>query len=143
MKIAVAVLSNGMVNAHFGRANRIAFATVENKEIVDWKEEDAPFAAMHDEEDHHDHGMHQHEDHHGDGEHHHDHDHSHGHGHSGKHQETIKNYLVEHGVDLLLVDHAGPGLNRVLQETKMKVVTGAKGKAREVVQAAIDQGFAE
>lgn len=141
MKIAVAVLPNGMVNAHFGRANRVAFAVVENKEIKEWTEEEAPFAAMHGEEHghhHHDHHDHHHEDHH-----HHDHHHEHEAGHRAKHQEVIKNYLVEHGVDLLLVDHAGPGLYKVLQETNIQVVTGAKGKAREVVQAAIDQGFAE
>ncbi|WP_028986760.1 NifB/NifX family molybdenum-iron cluster-binding protein [Thermicanus aegyptius] len=135
MKVAVAVLPNGMVNAHFGRANRIAFAVVEEKEIKEWTEEEAPFAATHG-EDSHDHHPYDHDDH--------PHEHQHGHGHhSANHQEIIKNYLVDHGVDLLLVDHAGPGLKRVLQETKIKVVTGARGRAREVVQAVIDQGFTE
>ncbi|CCQ97309.1 hypothetical protein CULT_60093 [[Clostridium] ultunense Esp] len=52
MKVAVAVLPNGMVNAHFGRANRIAFAVIEEKEIKEWTEEEAPFAATHGEDSH-------------------------------------------------------------------------------------------
>ncbi|MFV9510867.1 NifB/NifX family molybdenum-iron cluster-binding protein [Tepidibacillus sp. LV47] len=131
MKVAVAVLPNGMVNTHFGRANRLALATIENGQITKWEEVDVPFAQTHGDHDHH----HDHHDHH----HHHDHEHHHHHAH----HENIKNWLVEHGIDMVLVDHAGPGMQKVINETNIKVIVGAKGNAREVVQAVIDQGFVD
>jgi len=125
VKVAVAVLPNGMVNAHFGRANKLALATVENGQISKWEEVEVPFAESH-----------------GDHDHHHDHDHhDHEHHHAPDHHEGIKNFLVEQGVDMVLLDHAGPGMQKVMNETDIKIVVGAKGNAKEVVQAVIDQGF--
>lgn len=131
MKVAVAVLPNGMVNAHFGRANKLAFATIENKQIISWEEVAAPFAETHGHDHHHEHEH---------GYHHHDHDHNHEHGH---HHQAIKNFLVEHQVDLVLLDHAGPGMQKVINETDIKIVIGAKGNAKDAVQALADQGFVE
>ncbi|WP_339063671.1 NifB/NifX family molybdenum-iron cluster-binding protein [Tepidibacillus marianensis] len=125
MKVAVAVLPNGMVNAHFGRANKLALATIENGQISNWEEIEVPFAETHGDHDHgHDHN-HDHHDHH----------------HAPDHHEGIKNLLVEQEVDMVLLDHAGPGMQKVINETTIKIVVGAKGNAREVVQAVIDQGF--
>lgn len=128
MKIAVAVLPNGMVNAHFGRADKLAFANIENGQITEWEEVSVPFAASHG-----DHGHH----------HDHDHQHEHGHHHASGHHESIKDFLVESGVNLVLLDHAGPGMKLVQEQTDIKIVVGAQGNAKEAVQALIDQGFAK
>ena len=130
MRVAVAVLPNGMINAHFGRANTLAIATIENKTVANWEEVKVPF-----EETHGDHGHH---DHHHD--HDHDHDHHHHH-HQPGHHEGIKNLLVAQNVDMVLLDHAGPGMQKVMDETEIKIVVGAKGNAQDAVQALIDQGF--
>lgn len=113
MRIAVAVLPNGMVNAHFGRASKMALADVENGAITKWEEIDAPFAEMHG-----------------------DHHHHHGAGHqpSPTHQSTIKNFLVEQNVNVVLVHHAGPGLQKVKDDTDIEIVAGAQGNAREAVE---------
>ncbi|TCS83687.1 NifB/NifX family molybdenum-iron cluster-binding protein [Tepidibacillus fermentans] len=125
MKVAVAVLPNGKVNTHFGRANKLALATIENGQITKWEEVAVPFAETHGNHDHH-----------------HDHDHEHHH-HAPGHHEGIKNWLVDHEVDMVLLDHAGPGMQKVMSETDIKIVVGAKGNAKEAVQALIDQGFAK
>lgn len=129
MKVAVAVLPNGMINAHFGRANKLAFATIENDQITNWQEVDVPFEDTHGDHDHH---------------HDHNHDHEHGHGHhhhSPGHHEGIKNFLVDSQVDVVLLDHAGPGMQKVMNETNIKIVVGAKGSAKDSVQALIDQNI--
>lgn len=120
MKIATPVLPNGMVNAHFGRAKRIAIADVENGQITEWKEIDVPFAEEHDHHNghHHDHGNHDH------------HHHHHG------HHESMKNFMIENGVDIVLVEHAGPGMVRVFNDTDIKLIpVEIKGKAKDVVQS--------
>lgn len=131
VKVAIAVLPNGMINAHFGRANKLAVATIENGQITKWEEVDVPFAETHGDHDHHDH------------DHDHDHGHEHHHHHAPGHHEGIKNVLVQSGVDMVLLDHAGPGMQKVMNETDIKIVVGAKGNARESIQALIDQGFAK
>lgn len=134
MKVAVAVLPNGMINSHFGRAEKIALATIENKQIVDWQELEVPFADTHE-----DHGHHQHD--------HHDHDHDHHqhnhHHHGPGHVKGIKAFLVDQHVDLVLLDHAGPGMRTIQNEIEIKVVVGAKGNAKEAVQELINQGFVD
>jgi len=140
MKIAVAILPNGMVNAHLGHAKKIAFATVENKQIVGWEEVDVPFSVEHDHHHHHDHHHYDHHHHH---DHHHDH-HGHHHHHSG-HHEPLKDFMVENGVDYILVEHIGPGMKAVFDHTdvKMVLIEDIKGKAKEVVQRFIDQGIVD
>lgn len=147
MRYAVAVLSSGRVNPHFGRAKKIALVDVEAGTIQNWEEVEATYAAFHpghhghhhDHHDHHDHDHHDHDHHDHDHHDHHDHDH-----HAGgrmdperlRHQEAIRDFLLEHHVDILLLDHAGPGIARVLTETDIRVVTGIKGMAKDAVLAA-------
>lgn len=126
MKLALAVLPNGRINPHFGRAKKVAVATVENGRIVAWEEVEAAFAEHHP-GSHHEHGAHHHDVQTAQGE---------GRVRSGewsKHQTAIKDFLVQHGVDVLILEHAGPGIARVLEETDIRVVTGARGDAREAV----------
>lgn len=132
MKVAVAVLPNGMVNAHLGRAKKIAIATVDNGQIAEWEEIEVPFADDHD---------HQHQDHHHHDHDHHHHDHDHHH-HSG-HHEPLKDFMIENGVDYVLVEHIGPGMRAVFERTHVKlvIIDNINGKAKEVVQRFVDQGF--
>lgn len=106
-------MQNGKVNPHFGRADQMALADVEGVKITQWKVVDTPFANMHRDHDHHG----------GSG----------GHTPNPSHQSTIKQFLLDHDVDVVFVGHAGPGLQKVKDETKMNVVTGAQGDAREAV----------
>ncbi|CAM3568418.1 hypothetical protein TR75_02360 [Hydrogenibacillus schlegelii] len=182
MKMALAVLPNGRINPHFGRAKRLAIATVEGLEIVGWEEVESPFHHLHpghppgphggghghdhDRDHPHDHEPEPNHEpgHAGAHDHHHDHDHGRGHDHGAGHdwdaepdhdprhharghghgggrggpewaafQAAIKDFLVQNGIDVLILDHAGPGLVRVLEETDIRIVTGARGSAREAV----------
>ena len=124
MKIALAVLPNGMVNSHLGRADKVAIATVENKEITNWEEYDVPFGKNH---DHHHHDNH-------------NHNHEHGHGQGNKHHESIRDFLVQHNVDVILVEHSGPGIMAMLEEANVKmVVVDIRNKAKDIVQNYINQ----
>lgn len=118
MRIAVALLLNGKVNPHFGRADQMALVDVEDGKITDWQVVDTPFAEMH--KDHH----------HNDGE--------TGHPHRSSHQSTIKEFLTGHDVNAVFVQHAGPGLQKVKDETDIKIITGAQGDAREAVTALLN-----
>ena len=129
MIVAVAVLPNGMINAHFGSANKVALVTIENKEVIKWEEVPVPFAKTHGEDHDHDHD---------------DHDHHHHHHHHGpEHNRGIKKFLVENKVDLILLDHEGPSIRKIKQDIELKVVIGAGGNAKEAIQSLIDQGFTE
>lgn len=116
MRIAAAVLQSGKVNPHFGRTSKMALADVEEGQITRWQEVDTPFPEMHGDQPHHHEG---------------------GHKPNPSHQETIKQFLVEHDVDVVFVHHAGPGLQKVIDETGIKVVTGAQGNARDIIQELI------
>ncbi len=129
MKVAVAVLPNGNINAHFGRANKLAIATVEEKQIAGWEEIEVPFASTHGEHNH-------------DHEHDHNHNHEH-HQHAPVHRESIKDFLVNHHVNVVLLEHAGPGMQLVQEQTDIKIVVGAQGDAKSAIQALIDQGFTD
>lgn len=122
MKIALAVLPNGMVNSHLGRADKVAIATIEDKEIAKWEEFDVPFGKNH---DHH---------------HHHSHEHGHDHGQGNKHHESIRDFLVSHNVDVILVEHSGPGILALLEEANIKmVVVDIRNKAKDIVENYIKQ----
>ncbi len=151
MKIAVAVLPNGMVNAHLGRAKKVAFAKVENGQITNWEEVEVPFADDHDDHHHEHHEHHGHHDHHHDHHHHEDcqgcdehdhdhHDHDHHHHHSG-HHEPLKDFMLDNNVDYVLVEHIGPGMKAVFERTNIKlvIVDDIKGKARDVVEGFIQE----
>lgn len=128
MKLAIAVLPNGLVNTHLGRANKVAVVTADNKEIVGWEEFDVPFGQLH--------GGHGHQHHHD----HHDHNHDHSHGHPAGHHEAIRDFMVEHNVDAVLAEHSGPGIVHLLGESNIKlVVVDVSGTAKEVVQRYINQ----
>ena len=162
MRYAVAVLSSGRINPHFGRAKKVALVDVEMGSIKNWQEIETTYAAFHpghhDHHHHHDH-LHDQDDDHDDAhdhahdndrghdhphDHADDHDHHHQEGHPGRqmdperarHQEAIRDFLLEHGVDVLLLDHAGPGIARVLSDTHIRVVAGVTGVAKEAVLAA-------
>ncbi len=130
MKVAVAVLPNGMINAHFGSAKKVALVTIEDKQITVWDEKDVPFAETHGEGDHHHH----------DNEH---HDHHHHHSHGPNHLNGIRAFLEENQVELVLLDHEGPSMRKIRNHLDVKVVVGANGNAKEAVQSLIDQGFTE
>jgi len=127
--VAIAVLPSGNVNAHFGNAKKVALATIEDKQIVNWEEVDVPFAKTHGGHSHDHHHHHHHEEHH----------HEHGPGHV----QAIRKFIVEHQVDLVLLDHAGPSIQKIRKDIDVKVVVGAEGNAKEAVQALIDQGFTD
>lgn len=136
MKVAVAVLPNGMINAHFGSAKKVALVNIESKEITSWEEVTVPFAETHGDEGHDHHHDHDHE-------HDHDHHHHHHHHHAPGHVEGIMKFLVDQKVDLVLLDHAGPSIQKIRKNIEIKLVVGASGNAREAVQALIEQGFTD
>lgn len=133
MKIALATLPNGLVNTHLGRANLISIATIEDKQIVNWEEIEVPFGENHDR-----HHNHEHHAHHGHGhDNHHHHHHEHGQGYN--HQESIRDFMVEQGINIVLAEHSGPGIKMALENANIElVVVDIKGKAKEVVQRYID-----
>ncbi len=144
MRVAIPVLPNGMMNAHLGRTKLMAIAEIVNNQIEKWDVIELGFQVSHNEHPQNDHHHHDHDDHHhhhhkhdhDDHHHHHEHDHHHDHDHS-----AMREFLEKQNIDFLIIEHLGRGFQLEFQNIKFKIITGAVGKAREVVESAIEQGL--
>jgi len=140
MRVAIPVLPNGMLNAHLGRTKLMAIAEIVNNQIEKWDVIELGFQVSHNEhsqnDHHHDHDDHHHHHHHDHDDHHHHHEHDHHHDHS-----AMREFLEKQNIDFLIIEHLGRGFQLEFQNIKFKIITGAVGKAREVVENAIKQGL--
>lgn len=99
-------ISGSQVGSGWGKAQRVAVATVEDGAITAWVEHDVRWDLAHDE------------------------------GTEGSHHARIVRFLREHGVQAVVTGHMGQPMARMLATMGIRAVVGATGDAREAAVAA-------
>lgn len=107
MIVCVNVDEAGRVAGGWGRARRVALATVAGRAIVEWQEIDVLWDVSHDE------------------------------GGEGSHHARIVRFLKEHGVEVAVTGHMGQPMQQVLTKLGVRVALGASGDARSAALAAV------
>jgi predicted Fe-Mo cluster-binding NifX family protein len=101
MSIVVAVNVVGdQVGDGWGRAARIALATVDGGAVVDWTEHDVRWDVAHDQ------------------------------GGEGAHHARVVRFLRENGVQVVVTGHMGPVMANTLQKLGVRTALGVTGDAR-------------
>ena len=103
MVICLAVADDGCIDPRWGRAQRVAIATVEAGTITRWEEFDVSWDTLHDT------------------------------GPEGAHHARVARFLREHQADTVLAHHMGEGMARMLQKMGVTVRLGIVGDARRAV----------
>ena len=98
---------DGTVGGGLGRAARVAVATVSEGQIGAWDEVDVGWNRLHDE------------------------------GTEGSHHARIATFLKERGVEVLVAEHVGLGMQRMLGTMGIRLADGARGEARQAVLDAV------
>lgn len=106
MRIAIPTTTDGQVDHGWGRAARIAIASVEDGKVVDWQESDVGWDRLHDE------------------------------GTEGGHHARIARFLLDNKVDRVAAQHMGNPMTVMLREMGIGVVLDATGDARAAAIAA-------
>ncbi|NCD18107.1 MAG: dinitrogenase iron-molybdenum cofactor [Actinobacteria bacterium] len=106
MTYAIPVTPDGGVEQRWGRAPRIAVATVEGGAISDWQEHAVGWDVAHDE------------------------------GTEGSHHARVVRFLRENAVTHVVVDHMGAGMHRTLGTMGIEILPVRSPVAREAVQLA-------
>ncbi|MBI2773651.1 MAG: hypothetical protein HYX56_04060 [Chloroflexi bacterium] len=91
------------MDPRWGRAQRVAIATVSNGVIERWLEVDVRWGELHDS------------------------------GGEGQHHARVARFLQENGVRLVVADHMGPPMEEMLRKMDIVVHLGARGSARDAV----------
>ncbi len=107
MVVCVPVNADGTVDPRWGKAARVAVATVESGAVTGWQEYDVRWDELHDE------------------------------GTEGGHHARIARFLQEHAVDTIVADHMGEGMLRMLPRMGVTLHLGASGDARDAVKTAV------
>jgi predicted Fe-Mo cluster-binding NifX family protein len=98
----VPVTVEGALGSSWGRAERVAVATVNENGIEDWQEFDVGWDSLHDA------------------------------GTEGSHHARIARFLREHEVEAVASQHMGPGMEHMLGKMGLTVRLGETGGAKEV-----------
>jgi predicted Fe-Mo cluster-binding NifX family protein len=106
MIVCVPVTGDGQVGSAWGKAPRVAVATVEAGGIAEWQEFDVAWDQLHDE------------------------------GTEGGHHARIARFLMEHKVGMVVSGHMGPPMQQMLGKMGIGVRLGAQGDARAAVEHA-------
>ncbi|WP_231494934.1 NifB/NifX family molybdenum-iron cluster-binding protein [Cellulomonas sp. KRMCY2] len=104
--ICIPVGTGRQVAGSWGRAHRLAVATVSAGRIVDWVEHDVHWDTLHDS------------------------------GTEGAHHARVARFLVEHHVDAVVASHMGPPMARMIDTMGLRKLLGAHGDAEAAVIAA-------
>jgi len=111
VKIAVPIIHDGgvdpVIDHRWGRADWVAIAEVKDGAISDWQEIEVLWDKAHDEGTH------------------------------GSHHARISKFLTSNEVTMVVADHMGEGMLRMLDTMKITIALDASGSAKEAVQAAI------
>ncbi len=91
------------MDPRWGRADRVAIATVSAGVIGRWQEIDVRWSELHD------------------------------HGGEGQHHARVARFLQENGVQAVVADHMGPPMEEMLRKMGIRVHLGAHGPARDAV----------
>jgi predicted Fe-Mo cluster-binding NifX family protein len=109
MIACVPVNEHGHTAPGWGRAQRIAVAGVAGGTITDWQEVDVGWDTLHDE------------------------------GTDGAHHARVARFLIDAHVEMVVAEHMGDGMTRMLATMGIKVSLGAHGDARAAVLAAVGE----
>jgi len=107
MIVCIPVTTDGQTGHGWGKAQRVAFATTSEGRITDWDELEVGWGASHDE------------------------------GTEGSHHARVARVLIDHQVEVVVAEHMGPGMVRMLATMKIQTCLGAHGDARDAVTSAI------
>jgi len=106
MIVCVPVTPDGEVDPRWGRAARVAIATVEGGRITAWDEHAVAWDVLHDV------------------------------GTEGGHHARVATFLKDHGVEVVVAGHMGPPMAQMLAHMRILARTGAQGDARAAVEHA-------
>jgi predicted Fe-Mo cluster-binding NifX family protein len=108
--IAIPVDATDQVAHGWGRAPRVALATVVDGAITGWQVHDVGWDVAHDE------------------------------GTEGAHHARVVRFLRDNDVEMVVAEHMGDGMVRTLGTMQLPVVLGAQGDARASVLGALEAG---
>ncbi len=103
MAFCVPVTEDGRVDPRWGRAARVAIAEVRDGGVTTWQVFDVGWDVAHDE------------------------------GPEGSHHARVARFLREQGVTVVVAEHMGPPMARMLERMGIDVRLGAAGDARQAV----------
>jgi predicted Fe-Mo cluster-binding NifX family protein len=106
MIVCVPVTPDGQVDPRWGRAARVAVATIDGGQITAWDELPVAWDVLHDV------------------------------GTEGGHHARVATFLRDHGVEVVVAGHMGPPMAQMLAKLQILARTGAQGDARRAVEAA-------
>jgi predicted Fe-Mo cluster-binding NifX family protein len=105
--VCVPVTPEGALDLRWGRADRVAVATVGEDGVVDWQEFEVGWGRLHDA------------------------------GTEGSHHARIAVFLREHGVEAVVAHHMGHPMAHMLQKMGISVQLGKEGNARAAALGAL------
>ena len=108
--VCVPVTAEGLLDPRWGRADRVALATVRQGGIDDWQEFDVGWGSLHDA------------------------------GAEGSHHARIARFLREHGVEAVVAHHMGAPMAHMLEKMGLSVRLGETGSAREAAARVLGSG---
>jgi predicted Fe-Mo cluster-binding NifX family protein len=106
MKVCIPITGAGRVDHRFGRAQRLAVATVENGDVTDWSEFDVAWDVLREQ------------------------------GSDGSHHARVAGFVRDHQIEVVLVDHVGPGMQRMLTTMGVRIQAPVGEDARAATAAA-------
>ena len=104
--VCVPVTVSGQLDPRWGRADRVAVATVSQNGVEAWTELDVGWGTLHDS------------------------------GTEGSHHARIAQFLREHDVEAVAAHHMGPPMAHMLEKMGLSVRLGETGSAREAAARA-------
>lgn len=109
MLIATPVDAQGQSAHAWGRAHWIAVADVADGKIVDWQVHEVSWDELHDSSSH------------------------------GSHHARVVTFLKENGIQAIVVDHVGEGMQRMLATMGIPLLPASAGDAKQSVLAAVNR----
>ena len=107
MRICVPVTNDGRIDPRWGRAERVAVASVEAGRLADWKEHEVGWNRLHDS------------------------------GTEGSHHARVARFLLDQKVEMVVAHHMGAGMQQMLDRMGVAIILGAGGDARAAATAAL------
>lgn len=103
--VCLAVDPDGTVGARWGRADRVAIATVTDGAVESWQEFDVGWGSLHDA------------------------------GPEGQHHARVARFLQEHRVEVVVAYHVGLGMQQMLGRMGIAIRPTSGGRASDAVLA--------